>query len=330
LFVALPIKHEHSPTVETRGAAITDKTLAAELLQAVRAKRVVDLSVTNSMSTPVAWTGQGIGNYAFPYHSVDPTMYYTGPFGPYWVNTHVMDSRTGTHLAPPAHYGPPPGFDRARYGEEVRGWLQEFEQGHGRLKGTDRTADKVPVHWLMGPARVIDVRHLVGTTDKADWPASPAIDVEQVKTHEEAYGPIKAGEVVIFNTGHTDAYFHPYERGRIDGTMKAPLDGLAEGWPAPTAATIQYLADKGVKHVAIDAPIMGSVDPKERAFTYWTGANNDMVFGEYLTDVAALPPTGAFYIFLNTKVENTHTSPGRAIAVLPIGKPGQKQAMRQP
>jgi hypothetical protein len=86
LFVALPVKHEHSPTVETRGAAITDKQLAAELLQAVRAKKVVDLSVTNAMDLPVWWAGEGIGNYAFPYHSVDPTQYYTGPFGPYWVN----------------------------------------------------------------------------------------------------------------------------------------------------------------------------------------------------------------------------------------------------
>lgn len=330
LFVALPVKHEHSPTVETRGAAITDKDLAAELLRSVRAKKVVDLSVTNAMDLPVWWSGQGIGNYAFPYHSVDPTQYYTGPFGPYWVNTHVLDSRTGTHIAPPAHYGPPPGFDRARYGDEVRGWLQEFEQQHGRLKETDRTADKVPVHWLMGPARVVDVRHLVGTTERASWPASPAITVEHVKAHEEAFGPIAAGQVVIFNTGHTDTHFRAYERGRIDEVMKGPLDGETEGWPAPTAEVIQYLAERGVKHVAIDAPIMGSVDPKQRAFTYWAGVNNDLVFTEYLTGVGTLPPQGAFYIFLHPKIENTHGGPGRAVAILPVGKGPQKQATRQP
>lgn len=330
LFVALPVKHEHSPTVETRGAAITDKELAAELLRSVRAKRVVDLSVTNAMNLPVWWAGKGIGNYAFPYHSVDPTQYYTGPFGPYWVNTHVLDSRTGTHIAPPAHYGPPPGFDRARYGEEVRGWLQEFEQQHGRLKETDRTADKVPVHWLMGPARVVDVRHLVGTTERASWPASPAITVEHVKAHEEAFGPIAAGQVVIFNTGHTDTHFRPYERGRIDGVMKGPLDGESEGWPAPTAEVIRYLAGKGVRHVAIDAPTLGPVDPKQRAFTYWAGVNNDMVFTEYLTGVGTLPPQGAFYIFLHPKIENTHGGPGRAVAILPIGKGPQKQAALRP
>ena len=182
----------------------------------------------------------------------------------------------------------------------------------------------------MGPARVVDVRDLVGTADQASWPASPAITVERVKAYEQAYGPIEAGQVVIFDTGHTDRYFRPFERGRVDEVMKAPLDGQTEGWPAPTPETIQYLAGKGVKHVGIDAPTMGSVDPKERAFTYWAGVNNDMVFSEYLTGVGTLPPRGAFYIFLPPKIENTHGAPGRAIAVLPIGKRLQKQAARQP
>jgi kynurenine formamidase len=329
LFVGLPIKHMHSPTGETRAAAITDKELASELMKAVRMKQVVDLSVLNAMDTPVAWTGAGIGNYGFPYHSVDPVNGYTGPAGPYWVNTHMLDSRTGTHIAPPAHYGTPPGFDRSKLSDEVRGWLTEFEQKFGKLKDTERTADKVPVHWLMGPARVIDVQQLVGTTEPSSWPASPKITVDDIKAHEQQYGAIKAGEVVIFNTGHSTTTFRPVERGRLDYAMKAPLDGKAEGWPAPTPEAIAYLADKGVRHVAIDAPIMGSVDPKERAFTYWAGVNADMVFSEYLTDVGALPPTGAFYIFLNTKIEDTHGGPGRAIAILPTGGAGMRQAQAQ-
>jgi hypothetical protein len=83
-FVALPVKHYHPPTVESRAAAITDPELARQLNAAVKAKRVVDLSVLNKMDTPVAWPGIGIGTYAFPYYSIDPVVYYTGPFGPYW------------------------------------------------------------------------------------------------------------------------------------------------------------------------------------------------------------------------------------------------------
>ena len=145
--------------------AITDPELARNLNAAAKARRVVDLSVPNSMNTPVAWPGIGIGNYAFPYHAVDPANYYTGAFGPYRVNTHRMDSRTGTHVSPPAHYGPPPGFDLAQYDEQTRGWLNEFQQRYGELKRTEMTSDKVPPHYFMGPARVINVQNLAGTTN---------------------------------------------------------------------------------------------------------------------------------------------------------------------
>ena len=125
--------------------------------------------------------------------------------------------------------------------------------------------------------------------------------------------------MVIFNTGHTSTYFRPFERDRFDQTLKGPLDGKSEGWPAPTPEVIQYLAQKGVRHVATDAPSMGSVNPKEAAMTYWAGANAGMIFSEFLTDVGNLPASGAFYIFLNPKIENNHGGPGRAVAVLPLG-----------
>ncbi|RMF91442.1 MAG: hypothetical protein D6736_05170 [Nitrospinota bacterium] len=317
LFIALPVKHKGSPTVETRAVAITDLKLAAELMKAVRAKRVVDLSVILSMRHPVWWTGRGVGNYVFPYHAVIPVNYFNGPFGPYWVNTHIVDSRTGTHVDPPAHYGPPPGFDFNRYGEEAKAVLKEFEAKYGQLKTTDMTSDKVPIHYFMGPARVINVQYLVGTTDPKDWPASPEITVDDIKAHEKLYGPIKAGEVVLFHTGHTDAHFRAFERGRPDMTIKAPLDGLAEGWPAPTPEAIRYLAQKGVKHVGIDAPDMGSVDQAAATMTHWVAANEGMIFTEFLIGVGQLPPTGAFYVFLNPKIENNHGGPGRAIAILP-------------
>ncbi|MDF2973484.1 MAG: cyclase family protein [Microvirga sp.] len=328
LFIGLPVKHAHSPTAETRAVAITDPELSRELIAAVKARKVVDLTVVNAMDTPVAWPGVGIGTYAFPYMSVDPLVYFTGPIAPYWVNTHMVDSRTGTHLSPPAYYGPPPGFDISQYDAQTAAWRKEFEERYGTLNPTDMTSDKVPVHHLMGPARVIDVQDLVGTTAKSDWPASPRITVDQVKAYEQATGEIKAGEVVVFATGHTTTHFRPLERGRKDDTLKGPLDGNSEGWPAPVPEVVQYLAGKGVRHIATDAPSMGSVNPKEAAMTFWAGANAKIVFSEFLIGAAQLPPTGAFYIFLNPKIENNHGGPGRAIAILPFGQPRKATAMR--
>ena len=317
LYISLPVKHENSPTVETRAVAITNLTLASSLLEAVRARRVVDLSVTLSMQHPVWWPGRGVGRHVFPYSRVQPVNYFDGPFGPYWVNTHIMDAHTGTHVDPPAHYGPPPGFDVAGYGESTREALRDFEAAYGPLKRTEMTTDKIPLHWFMGPARVINVQHRVGTTSQDDWPASPVITLDDVRRHERLYGEIESGEVVLFHTGHTDTHFRRFERGRADQCVKAPLDGLSEGWPAPSAEVVGYLAGKGVKHLGIDAPDMGSVDPVESMKTHWAAVNHDMIFSEYLMGVGQLPPRGAFYVFLNPRLENNHGGPGRAIAILP-------------
>ena len=318
VFIALPVKIQNTPTAQTRAAAITDPELAGPLAQAIKAQRVVDLSVLNGDDLPVYWLGAGVGNFAFPFFRIEPVNGYDG-YAQYWVNSQIMDSRTGTHMSPPAHYGLPAGFSVSDYAPEIRAWAEEFEGTYGKLQSTDVTSDKVPVSQMMGPARVINVQNLSGSTSQEDWPASPAITVDVVRAHELAHGKLKAGEVVIFQTGHTDAHFRPMQRGRLERTLKAPLDGQMEGWPAVTPETVQYLADNGVLHVAIDAPSAGSVDPKQRAFTYWAAANAGMIFTEYLTGVGQMPAKGAFYVFLNPKIENNHGGPGRAIGILPTG-----------
>ena len=318
VFIALPVKIQNTPTAQTRAAAITDPELAGALAQAIRAQRVVDLSVLNGDDLPVYWSGAGVGNFSFPFFRIEPVTGYDG-YAQYWVNSQIMDSRIGTHISPPAHYGLPAGFSVADYAPEIRAWAEEFEGKYGQIKTTDVTSDKVPVSQMMGPARVINVQNLSGSTSQEDWPASPAITVEVVRAHELAHGKIKAGEIVVFQTGHTDAHFRPMQRGRMERTLKAPLDGQMEGWPAVKPETVQYLAENGVRHIAIDAPSAGSVDPKERAFTYWAAANEGVIFTEFLTGVGQLPANGAFYVFLNPKIENNHGGPGRAIGILPAG-----------
>ncbi len=315
LYISLPVKHYKAPTVEARAAAITDLRLAAELLKAVRAHRVVDLSVLNREDLPVWWPGAGVGNFLWPYQSLDQN-WFTGPAGPFWTRTHIMDAHTGTHFDPPAHFGPPPGFDFNSYDDWTKGVLRKFEARYGKLKTTDVTGDKVPLWQLMGPARVVDVQHRLGTTDPKSWPASPPITVEDVQAHERLYGPIQAGEVVIFRTNHNDAHFRPITRDG-DEAVKKPLDGQAEGWPAPTPETILYLARKGVKTLAIDAPSMGSVRGEEAVMTHWAAVNEGMNFVEFLIGVGQIPPKGAFFVFLPVKIEGVRGGPGRAIAILP-------------
>ena len=67
------------------------------------------------------------------------------------------------------------------YSAEVRGWLSEYEKKYGKRGVSSMTTEKVPLSWTCGEARVIDVRSLIGTTKRQQWPMSPEITVEHIK-----------------------------------------------------------------------------------------------------------------------------------------------------
>ncbi|MEO8628081.1 MAG: cyclase family protein [Betaproteobacteria bacterium] len=316
LYITLPPKHRGAPTSESRSVAITDLKLAGELMKAVRAQRVVDLSVELAEDMPAWWPGAGVAEYVYPYRVIH-TNTYTGWMGPYRVENHLMDAHTGTHMDPPAHFGPAPGFDFNTYNDWTKGVQKRYEAKFGKIKTTDMTSDKVPAYYCMGPARVVDVSHRVGTTDAKSWPASPTIRVEDVQMHEKIYGPIKAGEIVLFRSGHTDAHYRPLVRGVEDPATAAPLNGHAEGWPAPLPETVNYIIDKGVKCMGTDGSSMGSVVGEEAVVTHWAAASREVPWIEFLTNLGTLPPTGAFFVFLAPKFEGNHGGPGRAIGILP-------------
>ena len=109
--------------------------------------------------------GAGVGNFAFPFFRIEPVTGYDG-YAQYWVNSQIMDSRTGTHISPPAHYGLPDGFSVADYAPDIRAWAEEFEARYGQIQSTDVTSDKVPVSQMMGPAR----RHQRAESVRLDQP----------------------------------------------------------------------------------------------------------------------------------------------------------------
>ena len=208
--------------------------LAGQLIESARNKRVIDLSVLLADNHPVWWPGRGVGNNRHPYlRNIIP---------PYGMKLHHLDSHTGTHLVPPAYALPPPGFDNQTYAPEVRQWLAAYERRFGK-RGTSRvTTEQVPLSQTCGWARVIDVQHLIGTTSKEQWPASPEITPKDIQEYEAKHGPLKSGEIVIFRSGYSDRYFKPFPEG--DRFMADPLNGRSEGWPAPGPEAVVYLAEK--------------------------------------------------------------------------------------
>jgi kynurenine formamidase len=159
---------------------------------------------------------------------------------------------------------------------------------------------------------VIDVRALVGRTAEASWPASPEITSDFIQTYERSNGGLKAGEIVLFHTGHLDRYL----QAQPAAVWSDPIGGKSEGWPAPGPEAIMYLKQKGIRCVASDAPDLGGVDPKRAIMTYWALGSCEMVGVEFLHQLGSIP-TGkdVYFMFAAIKIHGCHGGPGRAIAL---------------
>jgi kynurenine formamidase len=301
-------KHAGGPYIEGRAFAVVGPR-AKRLIEAARKKNVVDLSVVLSPDLPVWWPGVGVGDHRHPYLKV---LFSFAPNLGHPHETHVLDSHTGTHLVPPAYALPPKGFENSDYAPEVSGWLAEYEKKYGPRGTSDVTAEKVPLSQTCGRARVIDVRPLLGSTDRKDWPRSPEITADLIRQYEKQHGDLKAGDVVVFHSGWSDRHVKPFPQG--NACLADPLNGRSEGWPAPGPGAVLYLAEKGIRCVATDGPTLGGVEPKRALGTYWALGSKGMVGVEFLTNVSNLPE-GAEFLFAAVKVRGCHGGPGRAIAL---------------
>ena len=302
-------KHAGGAGSEVRSFAVVGNPLAEQLIQSARTKQAIDLSVVLSTDLPVSWPGAGVGNHREPYFTV--SFAYNSLLDSYG-QTHILDSHAGTHLVPPSYALPRAGFDNESYSPRVQNWLAEYERKYGPRGTSDATAEKVPISQTCGRARVVDVKHLRGTTDETNWPASPEITPAVIERFERQHGPLKPGDVVIFHSGHSDQFTKPGPEG--DRCMADPLNGKREGWPAPGPDAIRYLAGKGIRCVATDGPTLGGAQPRRALMTYWALGGKGMVGVEYLTNVGKLPQN-AFFLFATPKIINCHGGPGRAIAL---------------
>jgi kynurenine formamidase len=308
-YAMLSPKHVGSPYAEARALAVVGQPLAGRLIESARGKRVIDLSVALGDDLPVAWTGRGVGEHRQPYIKVRFGMNANTktPF-----ESHILDSNAGTHLVPPAFAHPAKGFDNASYSAEVRTWLAEYESRYGARGTSEVTAEQVPIAQSCGPARVIDVRSLAGTTAKANWPASPEITRAHIEAYEKQHGPLRPGDIVIFASGWSDRFYRPLPEGKA--CMDDPLTGKSEGWPAPGPDAVVYLAEKGIRCVGTDAPSLGGAGAKRALMTYWALGTRGMIGVEYLTNLETVPE-GAYFLFAALKIAGCHGGPGRALAL---------------
>jgi kynurenine formamidase len=309
-YCILAPKHADGPYSEGRALAVVGDPLARRLIEAARKKQAVDLSVVMSTELPVASPGAGAGRHRQPYLKV--ALFFAANLGRYH-ETHMLDAHSGTHphLVPPSYALPPARFDNGTYAPQVQMWLAEYEKKYGPRGTSEVTTEQVPLAQTCGPARVIDVKHRIGTTGQNSWPQSPEITVADIEKDEQEHGPLKPGDIVIFHSGYSDTYYKPLPKGLA--FWAEPLDGKREGWPAPGPEAIVYLASKGIRCIATDGPTLGGAEPKRALMTYWALGSKGMVGVEFLTAVVKLP-TDAYFLFAPVKVRGCHGGPGRAIA----------------
>jgi kynurenine formamidase len=307
-YIMLYPRHKDGAYSEGRAFAIAGGTLPARLIASATAKRAVDLSPVMAQGYPLTSPGSATGRHRQVY--LDVNFLYS-EYLDMWHHTHLLDSMAGTHLVPPS-FSLPASEKPVQYAPHIRGWLEEYEKKFGKRGTSSMTTEKVPLEWTCGEARVIDVRHLVGTVNQRHWPASPVVTVAHIKAYEAQHGDLKGGDIVIFQTGHIDRYYQPAPADQF--LWIDPQSGKYEGWPAPNPETIFYLKDRGIRCVATDAPTLGGVDEKQALMTYWALGSNAMAGVEFLYQVDQIP-ANSYFLFAAVKIRDCHGGLGRAIVL---------------
>jgi len=305
-------KHQGGPYGEGRAFSIVGGDLPRRLIESCRSKRAIDLTPTLTPKFPMTNPGRNTGEHRQVYLKID---FLYSEYLDMYHHGHMMDSMAGTHLVPPS-YALSASDVPMQDSPEVRLWLDEYEKKFGKRAQSDLTTDQVPIEWTCGDVRVIDVRSLVGITDRSAWPASPQITSAMIDRYERETGELVPGQIVVFYTGVIDRYLKmPADaQGNYgSGLWTDAYSRKTEGWPALGAEAVDYLSKKGIRCVATDAPDLGGVDPKQALMTYWALGSRQMVAVEFLSNVGSIPEQGGYFLFAALKIKDCHGGPGRAI-----------------
>jgi len=274
-------------------------SVPAELLGS---SELVDLTLLVAEELPCWWsTHMPYQHKTFNYFAnrddeVSPLLSRAGPYQTRWM---LIDEHTGTHMDAPAHFIPAPDSGLPHAGEQGR-----------------TTVDKVPLSQLAGEAAVIDVP---SDLDGAGPGISPIIEPELLEDHERLHGPVREGMVVLFRTGW-DRHYQPGEAGTAY-CFEPLVTKSGPGWPAPDAAIMNALLDRGVRCVGTDGPSMGSAH--DGAPVHVAGLSRGAVFVEALRGLDRLPSRGAYFLFAPLNVARGTGAPGRAMAWVPRNATGE-------
>lgn len=211
---------------------------------------------------------------------------WTSGCGPYFTEVLVMDEHIGTHFDAPSHFLPDraPGQDDAMCG------------------------DQIDVASFCGAAVCIDVTAEIGSEPGF----SPLIRPSHVLQAEQRLGrQLTSDDVVLLRSDWDERFYKPGIAGR-GYAHDVLVTRTAPGWPAPDVDCIELLLERRVRCVGTDAPSMGPAH--DGAPVHVAGLGGGMVFVEALSNLRAVPASGASFQFLPIKIARSSGGPGRAVA----------------
>jgi kynurenine formamidase len=151
--------------------------------------------------------------------------------------------------------------------------------------------DEMDLAKCMGQAFICDLRHV---------PANQDIEVADFAPWTDR---IVAGSRVIYRTDWTDRFGQP---------------GYREGFPCPSVACAEWLADRGIVLLGMDTPSVGPVyrTPREVIDVHIPLLRAGVVIVEEMTNLRAVEADRFHFVALPLRLTGGDGSPTRAIAVV--------------
>lgn len=168
------------------------------------------------------------------------------------------------------------------------------------------TVDRVPLERLLGPALVVDVRAAcAGDPDHR-------LGLSDLDAFERRHGRIGEGTILLVRTGWSERW---PDRRRYLGS-DVPGDASNLHLPGLSEAAARRLVERKVAAVGIDS---ASLDhgPSTDFPVHRVLAAANVPGLENLTNLASLPPRGAFLVALPIKIAGGSGGPCRVVAILP-------------
>jgi kynurenine formamidase len=229
--------------------------------------------------------------------------------------THAFDSATLYWPTSPSGFA----LERLAFGNTEGGWFYAAnafsapEHGGTHLDApihfAERrlTSDRIPLERLIAPAVVIDV------SDKAAADPEYRLTPDDVAAFERQHGRIAAGAIVLLRTGWSDRW--PDRRAYLGDDT--PGDASRLRFPSFGADAARLLVED--RHVAALGVDVASIDYGQSTDfrVHRIAAARDVYGLENLTNLDAVPPTGATVIALPMKIAGGSGGPVRVVALVP-------------